>query len=116
MYTDMFKSFSEQAEKTFAPLVKFNKLCAKNVEELTHLQLSAARSYSELGLSQLKAATDIKNVQSLVSFNSSQIDALTRLSQQMVEDSKKFSAVAQDFKADCDALVAENVKEVAPAA
>ena len=30
----------------------------------------------------------------------------------MVEDSKKFSAVAQDFKADCDALVAENVKEV----
>ncbi|WP_413113339.1 phasin family protein [Thaumasiovibrio sp. DFM-14] len=115
MYTEMFKTLSDQTEKTLAPYVKFNKLFTKNIEEITELQLSALRSYSDLGLSQMKAASEVKDLQSLTSFNGSQLEALTKLSQQMIDDSNKLSAIAQEFKADVDALVAENVKEVTPA-
>ena len=50
MYTDFFKNFSDQTEKTLEPYVKFNKLVTKNVEVLTELQLNAIRTYSEMGL------------------------------------------------------------------
>ncbi|MGF1758887.1 phasin family protein [Photobacterium sagamiensis] len=114
MYTEMFKSFSEQTEKTLAPYVKFNKLFTKNVEDLTELQLSAVRAYSNLGLSQLKAVGEVKDLESLTAFNGQQLETLTKLSQQLMDDSNKFTSVAQTFKNDVEELVAENVKQVNP--
>jgi len=115
MYTEMFKSFSEQTEKTLAPYAKFNKLFTKNVEELTELQLSAVRAYSELGLTQLKAVSEVKDIQSLTAFNGQQLQTLTKLSKQLIEDSNKFNSVAQSFKSEVEELVADNVKNAAPA-
>ncbi|KMV29031.1 phasin family protein [Photobacterium swingsii] len=116
MYTEMFKSFSEQTEKTLAPYVKFNKLFTKNVEDITELQLAAVRAYSDLGLSQLKAVGEVKDVQSLTAFNSQQLETLTKLSQQLMDDSNKFQSIAQEFKTDVEELVAENVKQATPTA
>ncbi len=115
MYTEMFKSFSEQTEKTLAPYAKFNKVFAKNVEQLTELQLSAVRAYSDLGLNQLKAVSEVKDIESLTAFNGQQLETLTKLSQQLLEDSNKFSSVAQSFKTEVEEFVAENVKQVTPA-
>ncbi|MGF1757155.1 phasin family protein [Photobacterium sagamiensis] len=114
MYTEIFKSFSEQTEQTLAPYVKFNKLFTKNIEELTELQLAAMRAYSELGVSQLKAVGEVKDLQSLTTFNGKQLETLTKFSQQLMEDSNKFSAVAQSFQTDVEELVAETVKPVTP--
>ncbi|EAS65557.1 MULTISPECIES: phasin family protein [Photobacterium] len=116
MYTEMFKSFSEQTEKSLAPYVKFNKLFTKNVEELTELQLAAVRAYSDLGLSQLKAVSEVKDIQSLTAFNSQQLETLTKLSKQLIDDSNKFNAVAQSFKTEVEELVADNVKKATPVA
>jgi len=115
MYTEMYKSFSEQTEKALAPYTKFNKLFTKNVEQLTELQLSAVRAYSDLGLSQLKAVSEVKDLQSLTAFNSQQLETLLQLSQQLIADSNKFSSVAQTFKVEVEELVADNVKQATPA-
>ncbi|MBY6196818.1 phasin family protein [Vibrio hangzhouensis] len=115
MYTDIFKVFNEQSEKTFEPYAKFNKLMTKNVETLTDLQLNAMRAYSELGLSQMKAAAEVKDVSSLAVFNSQQLNALSRLSQQMMDDSNKLQQVAKEFKEDIEALTTETVKANTPA-
>ncbi|PSU26906.1 phasin family protein [Photobacterium phosphoreum] len=115
MYTEMFKSFSEQTEKTLAPYAKFNKVFAKNVEQLTELQLSAVRAYSDLGLNQLKAVSEVKDIESLTAFNGQQLETLTKLSQQLLEDSNKFSSVAQGFKTEVEEFVAQNVKQATPA-
>ena len=77
MYTDFFKSFTDQTEKSLEPYVKFNKLVTKNVEVMTELQLNAIRTYSEMGLTQMKAASEIKDVTSLTAFNSQQLSVLT---------------------------------------
>ncbi|SMY16459.1 phasin family protein [Photobacterium aquimaris] len=115
MYTEMFKSFSDQTEKTLAPYAKFNKVFAKNVEQLTELQLSAVRAYSDLGLKQLKAVSEVKDIQSLTAFNSQQLETLAKLSQQLLDDSNKFSSVAQSFKTEVEEFVADNVKQATPA-
>lgn len=115
MYTDFFKTFSDQTEKTMEPYVKFNKLVSKNVEVLTELQLNAVRTYSEMGLAQMKAASEIKDVTSLTAFNSQQLTVLTKLSQQMMDDSNKLQSIAKEFKEDIEQLTSENLKTVNPA-
>ncbi|EKS7719783.1 phasin family protein [Vibrio vulnificus] len=115
MYTDFFKTFSDQTEKNLLPYFKFNKLVTKNVEVLTELQLNAIRTYSEMGLAQMKAASEVKDVTSLASFNGQQLNVLTKLSQQMLDDSNKLQAIAKEFKDDVEKLTSENLKTVTPA-
>lgn len=110
MYTETFKTFTEQAEKTFSPMTRFNKMMAKNIEQMTELQINAVRAYSELGVSQIKAAAEIKDVTSLASFNSSQLAALAKISEQVSDDSKKIQDIAQEFKDELDTLVSESTK------
>ncbi|WP_136808867.1 phasin family protein [Desulfosediminicola flagellatus] len=110
MYTEAFKTFTEQAEKSLSPMTLFNKMMAKNIEQMTELQVNAVRAYSELGVNQIKAATEIKDVTSLASFNSSQLATLAKISEQVSEDSKKIQDIAQEFKDELDALVSENTK------
>ncbi|MFY2506922.1 phasin family protein [Vibrio pectenicida] len=115
MYTDFFKSFTDQTEKSLEPYIKFNKLVTKNVEVLTELQLNAIRTYSEMGLTQMKAASEIKDVTSLTAFNGQQLSVLSKLSHQMMDDSNKLQSIAKEFKDDVDQLTTENLKTVTPA-
>ncbi|ASA58271.1 MULTISPECIES: phasin family protein [Vibrio] len=115
MYTDFFKSFTDQTEKTLEPYFKFNKLLTKNVEVLTQLQLNSMKTYSDIGLAQMKAASDVKDVASLTAFNTQQMGALSKLSQQMVDDSNKLQAIAKEFKDDVEKLTSENISTVTPA-
>ncbi|CAH1556973.1 phasin family protein [Vibrio rotiferianus] len=115
MYTDFFKTFSDQTEKNLEPYLKLNKLVTKNVEVLTELQLNAIRTYSEVGLNQMKAASEIKDVTSLTAFNSQQLTVLTKLSQQMMDDSNKLQSIAKEFKEDVEQMTSENLKTVTPA-
>ena len=115
MYTDFFKTFTDQTEKNLEPYLKFNKLVTKNVEVLTELQLNAIRTYSEMGLTQMKAASEIKDVTTLTVFNSQQLGVLTKLSQQMLDDSNKLQSIAKEFKDDVEQLTTENLKTVTPA-
>ncbi len=57
---------------------------------------------------------EVKDLESLTAFNGQQLETLTKLSQQLMDDSNKFSSVAQTFKNDVEELVAENVKQVNP--
>ncbi|ATG74463.1 phasin family protein [Zobellella denitrificans] len=111
MYTDIFKSFNDQTEKAFGPLMKYNQLVAKNFTDLTNLQLEAARQYADIGLAQLQANSQVKDVQSLVSCGAKQLETMTRISQQMIEDGKKLADLAQEFKAGLDALAADAQKK-----
>ncbi|GAA3527638.1 phasin family protein [Zobellella aerophila] len=111
MYTDMFKTFNDQTETAFGPVVKFNQLVTKNFTDLTNLQLEAARQYAEIGLSQLQVSSQVKDVQSLMASSSKQLETMTKISQQMIEDGKKVAELAQEFKAGVEALVAEAQKK-----
>ena len=115
MYTDFFKTFTDQTEKTLEPYVKFNKLMAKNVEVLTELQLNAMRTYSEMGLTQMKAASEIKDVTSLTAFSGQQLNVLSKFSQQMMDDSNKLQSIAKEFKDDIEQITTDNLKTVTPA-
>lgn len=114
MYTDFFKTFTDQAEKNMQPFFKFNQLMTKNVELLTELQLNAMRTYSEMGMAQMKVASEIKDVNTLAAFSGQQLGVLSKLSQQMLDDSNKLQAAAKEFKQDIETLTSENIKTATP--
>ncbi|NLJ91854.1 MAG: phasin family protein [Aeromonadales bacterium] len=107
MYSNMFQHLNMNSEQTFAPLLKYNALVTKNFTDLTNLQLDAARQYADIGLSQLQAGSQVKDVQGLMSLGSKQLETMTRLSQQMIADGKKLSELAQEFKVGLENLAAE---------
>ena len=107
MYSNMFQHLNMNSEQTLAPLLKYNALVTKNFTDLTNLQLDAARQYADIGLSQLQASSQVKDVQGLMSLGSKQLETMTRLSQQMIADGKKLSELAQEFKVGLENLAAE---------
>ena len=111
MYTDIFKTLNDQSQNAFEPMVKFNQLVAKNFSELTNLQLDSARQYADIGLAQIHMSSQIKDMQTLISSGTKQMETMTRISQQMIEDGKKLSTLANEFKAELDKLVAESVEK-----
>lgn len=109
MYNDMFKVFSDQYETVFGPVVKYNQLVAKNFTDLTNLQLDSARQYADIGISQMQMNSQVKDVQSLISSGSKQMETMTKLSQQMIDDGKKLAELANEFKSELDKLVSDSM-------
>ena len=97
-----------------APLIKANKLWVTDLEKLIKFQLKMVQSHMEIGLNQLKAATEIENVKSLQSFLSGQLDAANVLRQKLMDDAKALVDLSTSFKADFDALVKEGGTNLAP--
>ncbi len=116
MYSDLFKTLTEQGEKAFSPITKYNQMVVKNIEETTQLQLTALQNYADAGVEQIKSASEVKDVQGWINFNVKQVEAITSLSQQMIEDGKKLSQISQEFKSQLDEVASETMKKVTPVA
>ena len=60
MQDTVLNAFAEQAKTMYAPMSKFNSLFVENMEKMTDFQLTAIKSYAEMGLDQMKKASDVK--------------------------------------------------------
>ena len=92
LYGDLFSNMNAQYKNVFEPYTKFNSLVAKNFADLTNLQLEAARNYANIGLAQMFANSEVKDMQSMVNCTTKQLETMNKLSQQMIEDGYKFYA------------------------
>ena len=111
LYGDLFSNMNAQYKNVFEPYTKFNSLVAKNFADLTNLQLEAARNYANIGLAQMFANSEVKDMQSMVNCTTKQLETMNKLSQQMIEDGKKLANLANDFKSELDKLVTETVEK-----
>ena len=113
MYTDLLNTLTEQNKKFFEPTLKFNQLVAENIEQFTNVQLDAVKAFTDTSVSQIKAASEIKDVKSAIDFNVSQVSALTQLSQQLIDDGQKISKLGQEFKENLEVLAKEQLQQKA---
>lgn len=107
MYTKMYSSFTEQFEKMMAPYARFNKLMAKNLEDLTELSMASLRERATVSTESIKALCEVKDFQSLTACTSQQMQCMAKLSQRCVDDSTRLTEIMKKFKADLDEIVAE---------
>ncbi len=109
LYGDIFSNVNNQYKNIFEPYSKFNSLVAKNFADLTNLQLTAARHYADITLSQVFANSEVRDMQSMINCGTKQLETMTKLSQQMINDGQKLASLATEFKAEFDNLVSESM-------
>lgn len=109
LYGDIFSNMNAQYKNIFEPYAKFNSLVAKNFADLTNLQLNAARHYADITLSQVFANSEVKDMQSMINCGMKQVETMSKLSQQMIDDGQKLASLATEFKAEFDKLVSESM-------
>lgn len=107
MQENILNAFTEQAKNMYAPMAKFNSLFVENMEKMTDFQLNAIKAYAEMGLDQMKKASEIKDADSVRTFTASQTEAATALNKKIMEDAKSLSDMAMEFKTQVEGLVEE---------
>lgn len=107
MQDTIVNAFTEQAKTMYAPMTKFNSLFVENMEKMTDFQLNAIKSYAEMGLDQMKKASEIKDAESMQSFTAAQAEAASALNKKIMDDAKIFSDMAMDFKTQVESIVEE---------
>lgn len=105
MQENILNAFAEQAKSLYAPLAKFNTAVVANVEKLTEFQLNAIKSYAEIGLDQLKKATDVKDAETLRTFTAAQAETASALNKKIMDDAKALSDMAMEFKSQVESLI-----------
>lgn len=112
MYEEMFTKNFAQAENFIEPIVKANKVALTNLEKLVNFQMSALQSYVDLGMEQLRAASEINSPQALQTYMSKQVETSNVLRQKLLDDAKALVDLGNGFKDEFAKLAEDNVKEL----
>ncbi|OBX34049.1 phasin protein [Halomonas elongata] len=113
MQDKMIDAFNEQAREFFTPMRKFNALMLDNMERVTQYQLEAMKRYSQMGTSRLRDATDISDAEGVRDFGTRQVEMMTELSNQMLEDARAMSEMSLRFKSELESLYGESGQAMA---
>ncbi|MDB6062656.1 MAG: hypothetical protein JWM78_2759 [Verrucomicrobiaceae bacterium] len=75
-----------------------NGLAVDKLEEASKLSLSSAGYFSEVGIKQLRAASGIRDVESLRKFTADSISLSGEIAKKLLDDSKAWMSVGSDLK------------------
>ena len=80
----------------FEPWTKLNQAFLKNAETMTEFSLNTIKSYSEMGLENMRQVAGIDSPESAKEFNSKQAEMLNVISQQMLADAKRMTELGNN--------------------
>ncbi|WP_028304090.1 phasin family protein [Oceanospirillum maris] len=108
MQDKIMNAFAEQTKNMYAPMRKMNSLMVENMEKMTEFQIEALKSYSKMGVNQLKNATEVKDAESVRDFTASQAELMSTLSKKVLEDAKSMADMTMEFKQEVEKIVEES--------
>lgn len=109
MYKGLFTEASAPFAPFFAPARKFNSLMVENASKMAELQISAARSYTDIGLKQVREALQVNGVEDLQRLATSQGETSRTLAAQLLADTQGLVKLGQEFGEDVQKLLTEDV-------
>ncbi|TKB53684.1 phasin family protein [Ferrimonas aestuarii] len=104
MYMDMLKQLQQQSQAFQAPVTQFNQLMAENYQRVSRLQLDAAQHYGELGIDQVKSASEVTDLPSMMAFTSKQMQLMNEISSRVMQDMQALNEIGQEFKTSVDKM------------
>lgn len=109
-FDNLFGNTTAQLTALTAPVKKFNALAVDNLEKLARLQLDTVKSYTDLSLTQLRAALDVSDVQSLQAYVSNQQETAKVVSEKLAKDAAVYGDLAKQFATEVQKLAQEQVQ------
>ncbi|MEX0386289.1 phasin family protein [Spiribacter onubensis] len=117
MTNETFSKVNEQAEKMFmGPTRDYAKLAMDYAEKMIDAQMEAAKTYTDIGMKQARAALEIKDTEALKAYAEEQQKVAKEMSERVKGDAEKVVAMNQDFVNEARKLVESNVKTASEAA
>lgn len=108
-YADLFKG---QSEKLAAPMVKLNKLNVSHIEKLAALQLNTLSTLTDLGVAQLKAAAEVRDVEGAKAIAEKQVEYVRTVGEKLMADGKAVVELAKGYSADVQKIAQEGADAV----
>lgn len=108
MQDKVMNAFSEQTKNMYNPMRKINALLVENMEKMTDFQLEALKAYSQMGLTQMKQATSVKDADGVRDYSTSQAEMMSTLSKKVLEDAKTMADMSMEFKAEIEKIMEES--------
>lgn len=91
----------------FEPWTKLNQAFLKNAETMTEFSLNTIKSYSEMGLENMRQVAGIDSPESAKEFNSKQAEMLNVISQQMLADAKRMTELGNNMQEEVMKVLSE---------
>lgn len=105
MQDKIMNAFADQTKNMYAPMRKLNTLMVENMEKMTDFQIEAMKSYSKMGVNQLKNAAEVKDADSVRDFTAAQAELMSTLSKKVLEDAKSMADMTMEFKQEVEKIV-----------
>ena len=117
MANDNFDKMNDQAEKLFmGPTRDYAKLAMDYAEKMIDAQMEAAKTYTDIGMQQARAALEVKDTEALKTYAEEQQKVAREMTERAKKDAEKVAAMNQDFVNEARKLVETNVKSASEAA
>lgn len=94
---DYINQFNESTQKMFEPWTKLNQAFLRNAEVMTEFSLTTMKSYSEIGLENMRQVAEIDSPESAKNFNDKQAEMLNTISQQMLSDAQRMTELGSSM-------------------
>jgi len=111
MNNEMFTKYTEQAEKlVMGPSRSYAKLAVDYAEKVIDAQMEAAKTYTDIGMRQARAALEIKDAEALKAYADEQQAVAKDVSERVKSDAEKVVGMNQQFADEARKLVESSVK------
>ena len=115
MQENIMNAFAEQTKALYGPMVKLNQLLVDSMEKMTEFQLESVKSYSQIGLGQMRQAADIKDFETFRDYSQSHMEAANHINQKIMEDAKVLSQMSAEFKQEVEKIFQQMNERKTPA-
>ena len=88
----------EKAGVVLTSIGDLNELAIDKMEEASKLSLTSAGYFSSIGIKQLRAASGVRDMESLRKFTADSISLSGEIAKKMLDDSKAWMGVGADMK------------------
>lgn len=111
MNNEMLTKYNEQAEQlVMGPSRSYAKLAVDYAEKMVNAQMEAAKTYTDIGMRQARAALEIKDAEALKAYADEQQAVAKDVSERVKSDAEKVVGMNQQFADEARKLVESSVK------
>ncbi len=106
---DSINNATQQLHRLMEPTRKMNALILEHTQKIAHLNIEAARSYTDLAMEQMRSALEVRDPEGFQSYLSNQGKVAQTVSNKVSEDVSTLADIGKNMGEEVQKLAQENV-------
>ncbi len=116
MFTEMLSQSNAQLEQAMQPARKFQSAVVNHMAKVTDFQMEALKTYSELGLDELRALHKVEDGDSLQAYVSKHTELMKAVSEKLSGDMTTLMQMQRGFGEELQKLAQESLEKAGESA